>query len=120
MTDAIAPALTPEEWDKAAIEGSISLFLDQRFVPLEIMTEPDCVSLRREGMGDEMEVFAAEAPPVIALLNAMLPDTDPRRITWAMLDQLRKAVRGTDWTGASVPPLEERFIDALASYLPPR
>jgi hypothetical protein len=119
MTDKrIEPALTADEWADAQKYGA--------------------------------DAFRAEAgprtwfslPQVIALANAALPDSDPRKITREKIAQLRLAVNEWDgvgrdpvklaeWQGADddrpEPDLEYfgggdaalAFLDALESYLPP-
>lgn len=68
----------------------------------------------------------------IAVHNALLPESDPRKITWAMVDRLRTPHRDScsmwwisDYPGAQMCDCggDEEMLsiaDALASYLPPR
>ena len=115
MNEPIAPALTPEEWEEAAIEGE----LYSRAEPLKIETEPDGITLRRtDGLPRDPEINRGDIPVAISLLNFSLPDTDPRKITWEMVDALRGQLT-VSMTGAQFD-ITQRLADALASYLPPR
>lgn len=62
-------------------------------------------------------------PASVAILNAALPDSDPRKITRetiAALDWVLKQAGGTgDWLH-SVEDKLKPIRDALESYLPPR
>jgi hypothetical protein len=108
MTDAIAPALTPEQWADVAKYG---------------------VSYLRAEVGPVVLWNGDDGPSVIlALANAALPDTDPRKITWAMVDALLCVVQ-QDTDAQRWGPFDgeiegaagcQRLADALASYLPPR
>jgi len=58
----------------------------------------------------------------IAIANARLLDTDPRKLTWAMVDGLRETLGylDTDTAQKSVGGILERLADAIESHLPPR
>jgi len=95
MTDKIAPALTPEQWEQSATASFVSTL---------------------------------SSAALIALANAALPDGDPRKITWAMVDALLCVVQ-QDTDAQRWGPFDgeiegaagcQRLADALASYLPPR
>ena len=94
MNEPLAPALTPEEFrnegmDDPGILGDIRYAVDQR-----------------------------DLAKIIALANHQLPDTDPRKITWGMVDALHRIAEefpnGDTFDGLV------GIADALASYLPPR
>lgn len=123
VTTKIEPALTAEEW---------TLALDEDV---------------REGLAYEVTYLWGQSRPAgaIALANAALPDSDPRKITRAKIRLLRIALAGWDgvgtdpdendaWINATddriAPPVEyfgdapggdglDAFLNALASYLPP-
>lgn len=117
MTDHIEPALSAEEWAVAAIEGNAAL-TSETMVPMDIMTEPHLLSLARAG--EEVDILAEHAPAVIALLNAMLPAADPRKITPEMLslfDHCAEWARGEG--DENLADRAQAAIHALASYLPP-
>jgi hypothetical protein len=61
-----------------------------------------------------------ELPQIIAVANHQLPDDDPRKITWAMVDDLRawSAAVGDRWRSDTT--VIDQTAEALASYLPPR
>ena len=63
-----------------------------------------------------------DVPAAIAYLNAALPDDDPRKITWAMVDELRGVAGDYEYRGLDPCPFDtlNAYADALASYLPPR
>lgn len=102
-TPKIAPALSAEEWRRA---------LDNEFVMQDMAKR---FATGREGTTAGM----------IALLNAMMRDDDPRKITRERVDLLRKAAEmieieydARDNESYEVVTLRA-FADALASYLPP-
>lgn len=57
---------------------------------------------------------------LIALMNAVLEDTDPKKITHAKLDALRVIIWNWEGERRSEAAPELAFLDALESYLPPR
>jgi hypothetical protein len=97
MTDRIEPVMTADDWAHALKVG-----------------------LR------EYDSAVADTPwhcaYVIALNNAALPSTDPRKITRERIEHIRDML-GADssWTGASDEDFAraQHILDALASYLPP-
>jgi hypothetical protein len=104
MTERIEPALTAEEW--ASIQAGNGI---------PYMTRCSVVDDLR-GL-DDGDTHAA-----IAYANHLLPDSDPRKITREMVDDLRMAASGlrheygsVDEDAASV----DRVSDVLESYLPP-
>jgi hypothetical protein len=117
MTDSpIEPALTSEEWaeirDHPEIAGYTALE--------QVIARNTCDGGSFTGVNDPS--------PIIAACNAMLDDNDPRKITWAMVDALRKWAKtegelmdsgDAGRTGVDIG-IAEDLADALASYLPPR
>jgi hypothetical protein len=103
MTDTskIEPALSPEEW------ANLSVFKGETAAQHRIM-------LALNGGGT-----VAHMPATIALANAALSDDDPRKITWAMVDEIREAASFIHEVSEEQPKLK-RIAAALASYLPPR
>lgn len=134
MTPPIPPALTPEEWADAIEGDSIAIGVEPPRSPLSA----DChspVTLTRACDDDEegqifsdcVQVFASEAPALIALLNAALPDDDPRKITREWGVRLRNAAlklesmstdEGPPWAVRQAPELRA-MAAALDSYLLP-
>jgi hypothetical protein len=100
----IPPALDAEEWTE-----------------VEPLTESgysdDLYQLVSRG------IKVSDLTKIIALANHYLPDDDPRKITWAMVDIIREAGK---WIGREGNPYIgfaknlPRYADVLASYLPPR
>jgi hypothetical protein len=133
MTKRFEPALAPEEWrlvlreltriPEPAMEGQDTL---PTFRAMDRIM--GAVSWRS---GDP---HAAR----IAVENAALPDTDPRKITPEVIEEMRYACRGLrqilqqlhaddrdQWPDDAITHADrarqlERFADALESYLPPR
>jgi hypothetical protein len=108
MTDRIEPALTEEEWANNG-EDVVGGYLDWE-----------------SGVIDTSGTYVSRGPrfipALIALANAALSDSDPRKITREMVDDLRMAASGlrheygsVDEDAASV----DRVSDVLESYLPP-
>jgi hypothetical protein len=104
MTNRIEPALSAEEWARG-IPGVFgwddgSVFIDWR--------EPE-----------PLEGPHVDRPhAIIAALNAALPDSDPRKITRALVRRLRETAY-TAADGYSGPTWLADLADALESYLPP-
>lgn len=108
----IEPALSAEEWARAMSPGR----------PVFVGT-PNAIS---DAIGDRIldnyghfeGLSDGDAPALIALANAALPDDDPRKITHQMIDDIRESMdyieveRHIETIG--------RIADALESYLPPR
>lgn len=133
MSDKIESALTAEEWKERRV----------RFVGL-----PELV-LHDDGDGMELVVYAGDCiweklkfnqapaidlPSLIALANAALPDSDPRKITREDVEVLRSAAEDLEhaceygrwcrWCidhslGLANRVRLKRLADALESYLPP-
>lgn len=94
MTDKIKPALTAEEWER-------------------VRQTPGGAADYDDAVGDSPETRAY----LIALNNDALPDSDPRKITRADVDNLRGILSGDAW---AVAKSDIRWLAAaLESYLPP-
>jgi hypothetical protein len=118
MTDRIEPALSADEWKASSFklgaewwDGTVSG--DEESVHIESGTDP------QESAGP---IRGPRLASLIALANAALPDSDPRKITRARVDALRFAASslrhecGSDDEDARDV---EAIADALESYLPP-
>jgi len=132
MPEPSKPALSAEEWEDPKIS------LPPTFDPAEGATlyRGDDRGLVREA-GDSWysSIVPPElAPKMIALLNASLPDSDPRKITREMVADLRLAYVGAAHLArhhqeAGDEPERQRqvalakrcalYAGALKSYLPP-
>lgn len=114
MTDKrIEPALTARQWEDGAYYGAdVTIW---RVLPGVAGNTRLDIKVESAPMDNERD-FAA----LIALANAALPDSDPRKLTPAKILLLREAVRYFSTT-----PYREwsmglaEFADALESYLPP-
>lgn len=103
MTDKIEPALTPEEWRDALSEDM------------------------RDGLAYEVSYLWGRERPhaAIAIANAALPDSDPRKLAREMVRYLLEIARfcesvSEERTGEIEPETKLRDIAAaLESYLPP-
>lgn len=103
LTGKIEPALSAEEWKR----------FRERFQMYEEMGTPDMYKF--EGY------FGAQG---VAVHNATLDDSDPRKITREKIATMRRAVVHEPYAGSSSPNPEgtaalRAFADALDSYLPP-
>lgn len=121
MSEPITPALTAEEW---------------RITSAAVARDFAITALKNEFKDEYGECMLAEPlslPAVIALANTALPDADPRKITWAMVDALRNLFESSDFLAYEEPghradheetkrvgDLAYQCLDAIASYLPPR
>lgn len=112
MSEKIEPALSAGEWTRAEIDddGSALRIVDGRLV--------------NEAWGQPVDRPAA----VIALANAALSDSDPRKITREWVKALRDEAERAEYTervqdnagySAIEPTLARQIADALESYLPP-
>lgn len=104
MTDRIEPALPAQTW-----------FNEQETARLDGWTLQQSLASRYE----------YERPAEkIALANAALPDSDPRKITWAMVQMIRTLAEEHQDDGdydemVAHIAAGNAIADALASYLPP-
>lgn len=96
MGDKIEQALTKDEWEHAL--------------------DPDV----RESLAYEVTYLWGKTRPgaAIALANAALPDSDPRKITREIVEAIRKAYLEFGQTNETTDRILE-IADALESYLPP-
>jgi hypothetical protein len=102
VSEKIEPALTPEEWNR----------------PLR----PSIASPSASSGTVVVDTYIADAarrvPAAIAILNQLLPDSDPRKITRATVQRLRRTAYDAP-DGYSGPTWLADLADALESYLPP-
>lgn len=116
MTGRIAPALSAEEWAKWREASDGSAFIEGQAV----FVEDDGVGFANmDPVG--VHITTAHLPTLIALVNHVLPEDDPRKITRERISDLHGAVTVAERDGAyecEYRPIRE-FLDALASYLPP-
>lgn len=106
MSEKIEPALTPEEWAKLLGGG----MLDGRWV--DGIWKSGGVSVN-----SEYTVPLSELPGAIAIFNAALPDSDPRKITREDVALLRDM---PEWVFPTDTLLRlESLARRLESYLPP-
>lgn len=98
----IAPALTAEEWasKSKADAGGVRFTLELGFVGV-------VPQITFDGVGPMLRY--SDMPALMALANAALPDDDPRKITRADVETLR---RHDD-------AILDRIADQLAALLPP-
>jgi hypothetical protein len=122
MTDKIEPALSAEEWDmREATREDTHVRLDWFNGPPTLYI--DNLSNAPLSISDECESSHGGVPALIAMIaltNATLPDTDPRKITWGMVDAIRDAEPSWGERDTEGLALLRHIADALASYLPPR
>ena len=95
MTDHIEPALSAEEWARLQTADYLGFLMETND---EILDRP------------------AQA---IAVANAALPDTDPRKITREMVATLRDVTAPGSASGFETNAELTSLADALESYLPP-
>jgi hypothetical protein len=123
MADRIEPALTAEEWARIGCAPA-RVYSDGYGDPdVVVLFSSDgwvtAKSIRADAYRDgALNVKVADRPAaVIALLNAALPDSDPRKITRERLARLHYFVENETTNDPGDDALQ--FLDALASYLPP-
>lgn len=101
----IEPALTAEEWsDIAGVPGEY----------------PNIQTVNTRGI--VIRAVSVGAPEIaIAVLNNLLPDPDPRKITHDGVAALRAIVERApeSWADRDADARAKTLLDALASYLPP-
>lgn len=120
MSDApkIEPALTAEEWEQRtyrSITGREFSHIEAQGVQLH-----DNGVMVLVGLDDDRDINASPAA-LIALANAALPDSDPRKITREKIEHMKaiaESIRPTTSNESHIGFLEE-FATALESYLPP-
>lgn len=108
----IPPALTADEW--GILPRIHWLHIENNDVQLDL----DHGELILTTPSDDTAVFGERIPALIALANATLPDSDPRKITREKIAELRDAIEVVaNATRDEASNLA--FLDALSSYLPP-
>lgn len=128
MSDRIEPALDAEEWEsKVARRGA-------GYPSFIAMLEPGLTVVGAASAYEHeqsVEVVTGALPALIALANAALPDTDPRKITREKVELIRDGVQQIAAAVDDMRPSTEKadaralsvalgaFADALESYLPP-
>jgi hypothetical protein len=116
MSDPIQPALSAEEWAKN--------LNDRGGLEIQAFPEESSISIQDWGAMSGVTVGSEDLPALIALANAALPDSDPRKITREMVDGLRREADRAEYAdrvgdNAGMTDLDARRIaDVLASYLP--
>lgn len=128
MTDKIEPALTESQWEARNRGDQIMHPLGAPDVRWNQMSRSVTIGPPVGGAS----LYAADAPKWIALLNAALPDTDPRKITREWTHNLRTVADFLEHLSidesANLIAWEERghaairlreYAAALESYLPP-
>lgn len=118
-TPKIEPALTPEEWERILSDPQPNVLgrvptLDERITVL---------------LNDKIELddpycpvtALLDAPAVVAIANAALPNSDPRKITREKIADVVSIVNVfiADRFAAEDAAPALAFLDALESYLPP-
>lgn len=102
MADKIEPALTSEEWRKPSLDIIAEQITDQY---------------------GHIEWDPHSPEKVIAAANALLPDSDPRKITREMVAFLRswqkECAESYNSNMEDDAPTFAALADALESYLPP-
>jgi hypothetical protein len=113
----IDPALTAEEWATVPWADRVTFFACVEGTGLTIA---DGSPTPRVGIHVERDDLSA----LIALANAALPDSDPRKIRREWMRELRERALdhpiGVDNKSADIPdPILTEIAAALESYLPP-
>jgi hypothetical protein len=127
----IAPALSVEEWASVQSGGDLRLA-----APDTEHEEPSAWANEQGFMGADRHGYAVYVPhaATIALANAALPLSDPRKITRERIEEVKygamfaremgahfremgdeTVAANREWFGRNL----DTFADALASYLPP-
>jgi hypothetical protein len=117
---AIEPALTAEEWATGPRRARVEIAMSQSDGGIVQIREPE--QFGRERPRQQASVEGDDLPALIALANAALPDTDPRKITRAMVEDIRHAAAEVATFHPQLDRLAaalDRHADALESYLPP-
>jgi hypothetical protein len=89
----IPNALTAEEWE----DFDVNCAIERGDHGFWLWSTRDNVGIR-QGLRT-VDIYPEQAPGIIAALNALLPDDDPRKITWADVKQisnLAQEIHGAD------------------------
>src|SRR5206468_7940296 len=113
MANPIGPALTPEEW-AAFIVRRDSYRNGARTEMLHFVAENNTLVF----VAESTETAVLATPPRLfaarALLNAVLPDGDPHKLTREMVDGIRDAVLAFNASGAGESePAAARVFSAV-------
>jgi hypothetical protein len=101
VTDKIEPVMTQDEWKE--FWRDVSATRASGASPVLVVHDGDP---------------RTQLPQIIARANALLPDSDPRKITHVLAARLRVTVDHAGGAGAGPTWLAD-LADALESYLPP-
>lgn len=122
MSDKIEPALTAEEW------GMRAFWRSKHMVDVDHLDGGLCVRVNAGGGNPDRGIGTIppeEIPALIAIANAVLPDSDRRKITRETIELLRAAGDRLPGKFANSPDPDEQGLAihalavALESYLPP-
>ena len=101
MTDKIEPVLSTDDWK--AFWRDVSATRASGASPVLVVHDGDP---------------RTQLPQIIARANALLPDSDPRKITHVLVARLRVTAEHAGGPGAGPTWLAD-LADAMDSYLPP-
>lgn len=116
MIDTIEPALSVDEWADRSVR------LGRYWWDGTMSGDDGCVAVTSgtDPQESPRPISGRCLPALIALANAALPDTDPRKIRRGWIIWLQEEADVLKRNGAGAGALMAREIaDALASYLPP-
>ncbi|MGI8765694.1 MAG: hypothetical protein ACR2KM_04150 [Gemmatimonadaceae bacterium] len=116
MTDAIPPALTPQEWDRRMRDS------EDRPVEGDLLTDSSGNLYVAYDSGYVTQQIMEEPQVVMALANAALPDDSPYGISHADVNTLRDVLIEMEDDPMASPAVYERvktLIAKLAALLPP-
>lgn len=128
MSERIEPALTPKQWEIRAVRlptddayASVYGFRVEGAEGHGLRLEVDVFNAEHPDEMASHEIPSNALPALIALANAALPDSDPRKITREKIALLRiEHISECDGDVCEYPTRElAAFADALESYLPP-
>lgn len=121
MSEKIKPALTEQEWRDGRVQfvGLPELVFHDDGDGMEfVVRAPDGTISEKLKFSLAPDV---DLPALIALANASLPDSDPRKITREWVRELRGVAEDYEYRGLDPNPYDtlRGIADALESYLPP-
>jgi hypothetical protein len=129
MSEKIEPVLSAEEWRPrlhfgAHADETAEVFAGvergDTIVQVNETWGPNAIEVWNVSDWSESRSIHSTAPElhvIIALANAALPDSDPRKITREILERIREVVKQSDIAYESDDV--DTFVNALESYLPP-
>lgn len=112
----IRPAISAEGWRRRTVthgDGAPGI------TPDETSWDDESVIVTNFGDMGGASIPAWRAPEVIAALNDIMPDSDHRKITQGMIDQLRWAATHAGESSGGAESAIEAIADILASYVRP-